>query len=232
MELNYDYRDSFKVMKDIQKLIDPDNAYQQSLYFAYGKKRDFYGSVKSGIERAFNAFMENQPEFRLPVGLHAVVVEYIPGHGHLIHETSVAKTCTPAELTWKETTMNTTQVRNLGENAQLTSGATGSTVTELGAPERKVWIHWPSPVGQKYFLAFVNQFGSCSLRKFDAGTGLFLGMQRGGGDFQLAFKPYFHEGNRLNLSRQPNLQVQCRPKLPDWVLAELQRQIKDDAQMA
>jgi len=60
-------------MKDIQKLIDPGSNYGRSLYFAYGKKRRFFDSVKIGIERTFDAFAEGRPEFRLPVGLHVIV---------------------------------------------------------------------------------------------------------------------------------------------------------------
>ncbi len=106
MELNYNYRDCFKVKKDIQKLIDPASGYQRSLYFAYGRRRGFYESVQSGIERAFASFEEDRHEFRLPLGFHVIVVEYIPGGGeHLIHEASVAAPCVPAELQWKDTQM-------------------------------------------------------------------------------------------------------------------------------
>jgi len=106
MELNYNYRDCFKVKKDIQKLIDPASGYQRSLYFAYGSRHGFYESVQSGIERAFASFEEVQHEFRLPMGFRVIVVEYTPGGGeHLIHEASVATPCVPAELQWEDTQM-------------------------------------------------------------------------------------------------------------------------------
>jgi|ERR1700730_16449187 len=102
----------------------------------------------------------------------------------------------------------------------------------LGAPERKAWIYWTSSSGPKYFLAFVNQFGSCSLRKFDDSTGLFVERQREEGDFQIAFGTYLSSGKRLLLSRQPNLETECRPTLPEWVLSELKRQIGNERRVA
>ena len=100
VELNYNYDGYSKIKKDMQKLIDPDSAYGNSLYFAYGTKRGFYKSVTSGIERAFNEFAEARPDFRLPLGLHVVVVEHVRGGGHVTHESSVTAPCAPAELSW------------------------------------------------------------------------------------------------------------------------------------
>jgi len=164
VELNCDYRDWVKVKKDIQKLIDPDSSYGQSLYFAYGKKRGFFDSVKTGIERAVAAFAEKRPEFRLPVGLHVIVVEHLPTGGHVIREACVVRACNPAEMDWSETTMGGTDAHELQEETQESLPSRGATRKKLGALERKAWTHWPSPSGQ-LLLAFVNQFGSCSLPK-------------------------------------------------------------------
>jgi hypothetical protein len=225
VELNFDYRDGYKKIKqDIQKLIDPDNAYQQALYFAYGKKRRSYESVILGIERAFNDFAENQPEFRLPLGLHVIVVEYIRGQGHRVREARTTQPCKPSELDWRQTRADAIRDDNVASDPRPSPNSAGSTVTRLGAAERKAWRHWTSPDGRPYFLAFVNQFGSCSLRRFDAGTGQFLGLQKEDGDFQIAFGAFLTEGKQVAPSRQPNLQNDCRPKLPVWVLVELQRQ--------
>jgi len=108
MELNYNYDSSLKITRDIQKLIDPQNGYGESAYFAFGRKPRFFESVRRGVDFAFRYFAEDQPEFRLPVGLHIFVVESARsagGGGHLLHEALATKSCTPDELNWLDTTV-------------------------------------------------------------------------------------------------------------------------------
>ena len=104
VELNFDYRDGYKkIRQDIQKLIDPANAYHESLYFAYCKKRNFFEAVTQGIECAFREFEEARPDFRLPSGLHVIIVEHVRAGGHTVRETSVEVPCVPCDLQWVET---------------------------------------------------------------------------------------------------------------------------------
>jgi hypothetical protein len=106
VELNFNYRDGYKkIRQDIQKLIDPANAYQESLYFAYCKKRNFFEAVTQGIERAFREFEEAREDFRLPAGLHVIIVEYVRNGNHIIREASVEVPCLPSDLQWVETTV-------------------------------------------------------------------------------------------------------------------------------
>jgi hypothetical protein len=104
MELNYNYDRSLKITKDIQKLIDPQNGYTESAYFAFGRKPRFFESVKNGVDLAYRYFAEDQTEFRLPVGLHLFIVEGARNAGaYLLHEALVANACTPDELNWLDT---------------------------------------------------------------------------------------------------------------------------------
>jgi hypothetical protein len=93
------------------------------------------------------------------------------------------------------------------------------------AKVEKGWHYWVDPNGRPLFLAFVNAKGSCSVRFFDAESGRFLGKQYKSGDFEEAFRAYLVSGPSLHLSRQPNLEKECKKRLPDPVLAELRRQV-------
>src|ERR1019366_6537591 len=49
MELNSNYDSSQKITRDEQKLIDPQNGYSESAYFAFGRKPGFFEAIKKGI---------------------------------------------------------------------------------------------------------------------------------------------------------------------------------------
>jgi len=89
----------------------------------------------------------------------------------------------------------------------------------------KAWFHWVHPDGKGFFLAFVNQKGSCSIRFFDAETGAFMGKEYRDGDYQEAFRDYMKSGTQVGVTHQPNLEKVCRLRLPDPVLGELRHQI-------
>ena len=94
----------------------------------------------------------------------------------------------------------------------------------------KGWAYWHDTSG-RYYLAFVNQNGSCSMRRFNAETGDFLGRpdyQRG--DFQDAFRTYWESATHLHITRQPNLQRDCKVRLPDDILAELRSSLNRSTQ--
>jgi hypothetical protein len=104
MELNCNYDDCPKITRDVQKLIDPANAYPESAYFAFGAKPHFFESVKHGVERAFEYFAEDRPGFLLPLGLHIfVVASPRSGYMHFLHEAIVQQACIPKDLVWSET---------------------------------------------------------------------------------------------------------------------------------
>jgi hypothetical protein len=116
MELNCNYDDSVKITRDVQKLVDPENAYGESAYFAFGTKPHFFESVKHGVERAFNYFTENRPEFLLPLGLHIFVVESPrAGSAHILHEAVIQQACIPEHLVWSETAIEKHAIPQLEE---------------------------------------------------------------------------------------------------------------------
>ena len=89
------------------------------------------------------------------------------------------------------------------------------------------WYHWVDGDGQGYFLAFVNAKGSCSMRQFNSESGVALPKgENPKGDFRDQFSQYLDQATPLNLSRQPNLDRDCKDRLPSTLLSELQRQIK------
>jgi hypothetical protein len=77
---------------------------------------------------------------------------------------------------------------------------------------------------RKYFAATANAKGSCSLRLFDVDSGQFLRKQYGRGDYQSVFREALDSAHRLYLRQQPNLERDCRPRLPADILRELREQ--------
>jgi hypothetical protein len=88
----------------------------------------------------------------------------------------------------------------------------------------KGWYFGKGDNGRKYFFAFVNAKGSCSMRAFDAEHGVFQGREYKSGDFQDAFSEYVKPSVALRVTRQPNLERDCKDRLPSAILAELKRQ--------
>ncbi len=126
VELNYNYDAYLKIEKDVQKLIDPDSAFGSSLYFAYGRKRNFRQSVISGIDRAFGHFEGAKPDFQLPSGLHFIIVEFLRSGEHDIYESSVISPCVPGELTWIHTRVPAVLATlNQPDSGTIQSGAEG-----------------------------------------------------------------------------------------------------------
>lgn len=96
------------------------------------------------------------------------------------------------------------------------------------AKKNKAWYYWWNPNDNKwYILAFVNAQGSCSLRKWEAKSGAFLGKEsQKDGDWQDKFAEYVHGTSlALSLRRRPNLKKDCKPKLPVWVLSEIRDEV-------
>jgi hypothetical protein len=90
----------------------------------------------------------------------------------------------------------------------------------------KAWYHWQGKNRTCYFLAFVNARGSCSMRTFEAESGAFRRREYKSGDYQLAFSGFLRTATPLYVSRQPNLDRDCRDRLPATTLSELKHQIE------
>jgi antitoxin component of MazEF toxin-antitoxin module len=89
------------------------------------------------------------------------------------------------------------------------------------------WYLWKDQDNREHILAFVNAKGSSSLRPFDARNGNALKRSANRkGDYQDAFAEYLVNSIPLQLTRQPNLEHDCKKRLPASVFTELQQQIK------
>jgi len=96
----------------------------------------------------------------------------------------------------------------------------------LYAPSKteKGWYYWKGKNGRGYFLAFINAKGRCSMRRFEADGGAFLEREYKSGDYQASFAEYLRSALALYVSRQPNLERDCKARLPTFVLSELRLQ--------
>ena len=77
--------------------------------------------------------------------------------------------------------------------------------------------------GVPYIIAAVSAKGSCSIRTFDGVTGAFRGKQYRPGDFVNSF-PQLRGARELTVPHQPNLERDCRERLPETLLKYLQEQ--------
>jgi hypothetical protein len=112
-----------------------------------------------------------------------------------------------------------------------TPSATGAvnrlsfTVTAWSPKRNKAWYYRKDENGREYFHAFVNAKGSCSVRSFDANTGVFLGKQYEAGDYQEQFANLTTMGREVTVKNQPNLERDCKERLPESTLMHLRSQI-------
>lgn len=98
----------------------------------------------------------------------------------------------------------------------------------------KGWYHYERKdevldhkVNRRYFLAFVNAKGRCSMRTFDAETGRFEGKKYRDGNYQEVFDGTLRAAIELTVESQPNLERDCRERLPDSVLEYLKSQVRE-----
>lgn len=88
--------------------------------------------------------------------------------------------------------------------------------------QKKAWCYWKDQNKKAYFLAFVNGKGACSMRRFDAESGEQLErLPNQSGNYEDKFAEYFKNSQPLYLSHQPNLERDCKERLPEWVMDEL-----------
>ena len=90
----------------------------------------------------------------------------------------------------------------------------------------KAWFYLPDADGRQYFMAYVNAKGSCSMRTFDAETGAFLSKKYRPGNYQTQFADFTRNATELTVNSQPNLERDCRERLPETLLAYLKKQLK------
>jgi antitoxin component of MazEF toxin-antitoxin module len=89
----------------------------------------------------------------------------------------------------------------------------------------RAWYYLAQENGRGQFLALANAKGSCSLRRFEAqdGTAIPKGRNRSG-HYRDSFSPEIEHAILLNVTRQPNLERDCKERLPLRTLQELQGQ--------
>jgi hypothetical protein len=96
--------------------------------------------------------------------------------------------------------------------------------------ENKAWYFWCNSDERKwYVLAFVNGRGSCSLRRWEAKSGESLPKQVvKGSDWQDEFAEYLYGTSfRVHLRRKPNLEKNCKSRLPPEILSEIKEQVTE-----
>lgn len=91
----------------------------------------------------------------------------------------------------------------------------------------KAWYYWKNNKGEGFLLAFVNARGSCSIRTFEAERGSLLNRSYKSGDYQDNFSDLIKDGIELAVSAQPNLDRDCKEKLPYELLTELKGQFQE-----
>lgn len=91
----------------------------------------------------------------------------------------------------------------------------------------KGWYYLKHSDGHGYFLAFVNAKGNSSMRTFDANSGRFIRKQYANPreSYLTAFAEIIKNAQELTIREQPNLEVECRERLPEPILNDLKSQI-------
>ena len=93
----------------------------------------------------------------------------------------------------------------------------------------KAWFYRKDQGGRSLILAFVNAKGSCSVRPFDAETGIALGKRYASGPYREHFADLIQGATELTVDHQPNLERDCKQQLPARVFAYLRKQIGQTA---
>jgi antitoxin component of MazEF toxin-antitoxin module len=104
--------------------------------------------------------------------------------------------------------------------------------TEVDTPTtrkkvERAWYYLPQQDGNGQFLALANAKGSCSLRRFDAQNGTAIPkVKNRPGDYRDSFSTEIQGAIPLVVSKQPNLEHDCKERLPITTLEELQEQVQ------
>lgn len=124
------------------------------------------------------------------------------------------------------------RLRHLGRNIETSASGIAedaSSTSNLFDPQqlrkKKGWFFSRSG-NRPAILAFVNAKGSSSVRSYDVQTGIFLGKTYRAGDYQESFSDLVSDAVELTVDSQPNLERDCKERLPDRVLSYLRNQIR------
>jgi hypothetical protein len=129
-----------------------------------------------------------------------------------------------ARLKWQWETGNSRGIGHQPAKDVVGSSAFRDHNAENRSSVERQW-YYTEDGEHSYFLAMVNAKGNSSMRTFDAGDGRFLGKRYKQGRYQDGFKDHIQNSRGLHLSRRPSLERECRERLPEDVLTELQSQI-------
>ncbi len=99
---------------------------------------------------------------------------------------------------------------------------TGASAGVLEGAPRKAWFYL---VAGNRVAATVNARGSCSLRTFQLPEGTAIKKWYATGDYQQQFLAVLEGARLLVPLRQPNLERECRERLPDDLLVDFKAQI-------
>jgi hypothetical protein len=106
-------------------------------------------------------------------------------------------------------------------------GGSTANVFDLEPLRKKKGWFFSRSSNRPAILAFVNAKGSCSVRSYDVQTGIFLGKTYRSGDYQDSFSDLISGAVELTIDSQPNLERECKERLPDRVLIYLKNQIRE-----
>ena len=95
----------------------------------------------------------------------------------------------------------------------------------LSSGKKKAWFYRTTEDGKHLILACANVGGSCSVRLFDAQTGLALSKRYGSGSFREFFSDLIDGATGITVDSQPNLARECKQRLPERVFTQLRQQI-------
>jgi hypothetical protein len=91
---------------------------------------------------------------------------------------------------------------------------------------KKAWFFCRDREGREVILALVNRGQSCSVRTFEANTGIFVTKLTGSGSYRDSFRDLLTRSVELTVPYQPNLDRNCKERLPGPILKHLRQQIK------
>jgi hypothetical protein len=93
-------------------------------------------------------------------------------------------------------------------------------------PEKKAWFCRNRADGRVFILAFVNREQTCTVRTLEAKNGTFLAQLTGIGSFRDCFADLLSNAVELSVPYQPNLDRDCKDRLPELIMTHLRRQIE------
>lgn len=109
------------------------------------------------------------------------------------------------------------------KSIRLNPVVVSSGTTFLG--RNKAWFYGKDKNGRSLILAFVNAKGSCSVRPFDSETSMALGKRYASGPYQERFADLIEGAIELTVEFQPNLERDCKQRLPEELFADLRDKI-------